>query len=180
MNAEIQISEHTKLSGSLLAFNGPMQVWLWDCGPEQPMLPEAPEPPTGKAGDPQFDLAKIKYKRALRAYEEELVTYDKQVAEYKDYAARFGGPVEYQFFSVDARDALAADARAVSEGRQTRPRWHISARTRGYEKVHNGGLPAGLKPGHGHQANLERQISSDREFLSALKADPHFKLEARP
>jgi len=180
MSTEVQISEHTKLSGTLLGFNGPMQVWLWDCGPEQPMLPQKPTPPTGKEGDPQFDLDKIGYRRLLKEYEEELGTYDKQRKEYKDFATRFGGPVEYQFFSVDARDALAADARAVKEGRQTRPRWHISARTRGYEKTPNAGLPVGLKPGHGQQANLERQMASDREFLSALKADPHFQLEARP
>ena len=108
------------------------------------------------------------------------MAYDRRVSEYKDFATRFGGPVEYQFFSCDARDALAADALAVKEGRQSRPRWHISARTRGSEKLPNAGLPSGMKPGHGQQANLERQVASDREFLAALAADPVFGQEVRP
>ena len=67
MSAEVHLTKYTKMSGDLLGFAAPMHVWLWDCGPEQPMLPDPPEAPSGKAGDPQFDLAKLKFKRALRA-----------------------------------------------------------------------------------------------------------------
>lgn len=179
MSGEHQLYPGVKISGDLVAFAAPMQVWLWDCGPEEPDLPEPPEPPSGKDGDPKFDLAKIQYKRKLRAYEAALEKFERDQIEYANWQKHKGGPIEIQFWSCDASDALKNDARAVAEGRQTKQRWYVSARTRGHEKLKNGGLPLGLKPGHGHQANLERQIAGEKEFLAAMKADPVFGQEIR-
>lgn len=177
MSDVLQLYPGVKLSGDLVGFAAPMQVWLWDCGPEEPTLPEPPDPPSGKEGDPKFDLAKLQFKRSLRAYEEALLDYERKQREFKEWITRNGGPIEQQFWSCDARDALANDARAVREERQERPRYFISARTRGHEKAKNGGLPQGMKPGHGHQANMERQIAGEKEFLAAMKADPVFGQE---
>jgi hypothetical protein len=43
----------------------------------------------------------------------------------------------------------------------------------------NTGLPKGMKPGHGHEANLRRQIAGEKEFEAALMADPQFGQEMR-
>lgn len=172
-----QLYPGVKISGDLVAFAAPMQVWLWDCGPTEPDLPEPPDAPTGKEGDPKFDLARLQFKRQLKRYEDSLLAYERNMAEFKDWQTRYGGPIELQFWSCDARDALNNDARAVKEGRQPAIRYHLSSRTRGHEKLKNFGLPAGLKPGHGHQAAMERQIAGEKEFLAALKADPVFGQE---
>jgi len=50
----------------------------------------------------------------------------------------------------------------------------LSSRTRGSGNLENFGLPNGVKPGPGHRENLERAIAGDKEFIDALKADPHF------
>lgn len=166
-------------AGTMTDLRDASEVWLWDCGPEKPKPPERPEAPTGKQGDPEYDLAVIEFKEQLEDYEAALKLYAQQKKEFADWEKRFGGPVEVRFWSVDARDALKHDARAVEENRQAKPRYHISARTRGFEKTKNGGLPVGMKPGRGHQANLERQIAGEAEFVAALKADPHFGQEAK-
>ena len=145
-----------------------------DCGPEEPALPVPPDAPEGKAGDPKYDLAVIQFQRKLNAYKDALERYERDVDEFKDWTVRNGGPIEMMMWSVDAADALRNDARAVAEGRQRRPRWHLSSRTRGHQNLPNGGLPAGMTPGHGHQANLERQIAGEKVFVAAMKADPVF------
>lgn len=185
MNEEVRIIDGQpaiRHTGTLVGVREQMQVWLWDCGPEEPVLPTAPEPPSGKDGDPKYDLAKIGYKRQLRTYEAALEQYERDEAEYKRWQRDKGGPVEIIMWSVDARDALSNDARQVKseknpDGRQTRARYCLSSRTKGYGHLKNGGLPKGMKPGHGQEANVERQIAGEKEFLAALKADPVFGQE---
>jgi hypothetical protein len=170
----------TKISNPLIAAHADLKVWVWDCGPEEPVFPVAPEAPTGKDGDPKYDLAKIQFKRTLKGYEAALEKYEADEKDHAKWQRDSGGPIERLMWSVDARDALVNDARAVKDGRQKEPRYHISSRTRGYEKLKNGGLPAGMKPGHGQQANLEREVAGHAELAKALRADPVFGQEARP
>jgi len=172
--ATVRTGEYSSYRNNLVDEHASMKVWLWDCGPEEPELPEPPDPPHGKQGDPRFDLANIKFQRALKAYKDALEKYERDAADFKQWARSNGGPIELLFWSTDARDALQNDHRAVAEGHQARPRWHLSARTRGYERLENRGLPVGMNPGHGHQANIERQIAGEKEFLAAMKADPVF------
>lgn len=178
--ATVRTGEFSSYRSDLIDAHAQMKVWLWDCGSEEPHLPEAPDPPHGKKGDPKFDLAAIKYRRALKDYEAALEAYDVAVIEFKKFQRDKGGPVEFMQWSCDAKDTFKNDAKAVAEGRQKKARYHLSSRTRGYEKLPNGGLPEGMTPGHGQQANLERQIAGEKEFLAALKADPVFGQEVQP
>lgn len=175
--AEVQTGEFVKYRSNLIDALASMKVWLWDMGPEKPVAPKRPNVPKGKEGDPEYDLAVLEFKEQLELYEDALKRYRNQKVEFAAFNTQMGGPVEVLMWSCDAADALRRDAKAIDEGRQTRPRWCISARTRGYQKLPNGGLPEGVKPGHGHQANIERQIAGDKEFLAALKADPVFGQE---
>lgn len=175
--AEVRTGEFALYRSNLIDSHAAMKVWLWDCGPEEPELPEPPDAPTGKDGDPKYDLAKIQFKRKLKAYEDALLRFEQQTIEFTRWERQNGGPVETLHWSVDAKDAMKNDARAVSEGRQGKLRYHISARTRGYDKLKNGGLPHGVTPGHGQQAAVERAIAGEKEFLAAMKADPVFGQE---
>jgi hypothetical protein len=193
--AEIVTSAFSRYSNPLIDDLRSMSAWLWDTGPTEPDYPEPPQMPEGKEGDPKYDLAKIQFKRALRAYEEALLDYERRLAEYKDFKRRYGGPIEVKFWSVDAMDAIKYDLLAVFEGRQAKPRWYVSKRTTTMlqnrilgamrdtlerEKVELDvrlGLPKGMKPGAGHQAALERQIAGEAEFTAALRADPQFGQE---
>lgn len=177
--AEVQTSEFSKFRSNLIDMHSDMKVWLWDCGPHDPHLPVPPDPPTGKEGDPKYDLAKLQFKRKLRDYEEALLRFERDLAEYNDFQKRYGGPIEVLQWSCDARDTLKWDALAVKEGRQPATRWHLSSRTRGHDKLPNRGLPKGMVPGHGHQAAIERQIAGEKEFVAAMKADPVFGQENR-
>lgn len=187
---EIVTGEFSKYRSNLLDAQGDMKAWLWDCGPEEPGLPEPPSAPQGREGDPKYDLAKVQFRRALKAYEEQLLLYEQRAAEFKDWNIRMGGPMERLFYSCDARDALFYDKRAVEEGRQTHRRYYVSHRNSrnviamlqrfGHEALkENGGLPAKLKPGRGHQEEIERQIAGEKEFVAALRADPQFGQEMR-
>jgi hypothetical protein len=176
--AEVQTGEFSRFRSNLIDAHADMKVWLWDCGPEEPDMPDTPEMPSGKDG-PALDLARLQYKRKLAAYEQALLKFERDSAEYADWTKRYGGPIEVIQWSCDARDTLKYDALAVTEGRQTKPRWHLSSRTRGYDKLKNLGLPLGQKPGHGHQAAIERQLAGEKEFVAALKADPVFGQETR-
>lgn len=175
--AEVVTGEFSKFRSNLIDAHADMKVWLWDCGPEEPDLPDPPDAPTGKEGDPKYDLAKLVFKRKLRDYEEALLRFERDLAEFRDFQKRYGGPIEMMQWSCDAQDTLRNDANAVKEGRQAKTRWHLSSRTRGHDKLKNGGLPLGMKPGHGHQASIERQIAGEKEFVAAMKADPVFGQE---
>jgi hypothetical protein len=179
--AELQVNDGVKLTGLPEGWANAQalqQVILWDIGPEKPKYPQRLVAPKGKEGDPEFDLAVVEFKDQLEEYQAALKTYRQAKKEFEDWAKRHGGPIEIPFWSCDAQDALANDARAVAEGRQTRVRFYLSARTRGYSKLPNRGLPEidgkPLRPGHG-QAELERrQREGDADMAAALRADPVF------
>src|SRR5262249_46602132 len=151
--------EFSKYRSNLIDAHAAMKVWLWDLGPEKPVAPKRPNVPKGKEGDPEYDLAVLEFKEQLEAYEDALKRYRNAKVEFADFQRIMGGPVEVLMWSCDAADALRNDARQIYHeqdnptGTQKRPRWVISARTRGYDKLPNRGLPEGMKPGHGHQAN---------------------------
>jgi hypothetical protein len=172
--AEVVTGEFSRYRSNLIDMHVDLRVYLWDCGPEKPVLPTRPKPPEGVEGDPEYDLAVLEFQEVFETYSAALKTHRQRVAEYADWELRHGGPIEHGFWSCDARDALQNDARAVAEGRQVRPRWHLSSRTRGYEKLPNHGLPAGMIAGRGHDANVERQRQGAELLEQARRADPVF------
>jgi hypothetical protein len=167
--AKVQTGEYSSYSNNLIDELGKSKVFLWDCGPEEPPVPDEPEPPP--LNDP---LALLRHKRAVKAYEAALAIYDRNEAEYQQWQRNVRGPVEIVMWSCDARDALEHDARAVADKRQKKLRYYVSSRTRGFEKSKNFGLPAGMTPGAGHQENLDRQIAGEKEFVEVMKKDPQF------
>ena len=66
------------------------------------------------------------------------------------------------------------DGRAVAEGRQSKRRYFISSKTRGYGHLENAGLPPGVTPGHGQETNLQRQADDDQALAAAIRSDPVF------
>lgn len=173
INGEVAVRN----TGPLADARKAQEVWLWDCGPEKPKPPTRPETPSGKQGDPEYDLAVIEFKESLENYEEALKEYAAKKKEHAHWHKVIQGPVELVMWSVNARDALANDDRAVKEGRQEKLRYYISSRTRGWSQAKNHGLPIGVKPGKGHQAALEREIAGEKEFVQALRNDPQFGME---
>jgi hypothetical protein len=172
--AEVLIGPHSRYRNNLIDEHAASKVILWDCGPEPPTPPERPEAPHGKAGDIEYDLALLDARDKLAAYEADLKTFKQRKTEYDDWVSRNGGAIEKMFWSCDARDALGHDARAVQEGRQSRLRYYLSSKTRGYGHLPNGGLPPDQAPGRGHQANLDRQAADDRAMALARQNDPVF------
>jgi len=197
--AEVRTSEFAKYRSELLDAHADLKVWLWDHGPEEPILPEPPELPSGKDGDPKHDLAKIQFKRALKTYEAALEKYEADTIAFAKWQRDNGGPIEIIQWSVDAKDTFIHDARAVAEGRQKKLRYSLSGRTRGYDRMKTGNkvvigfhdganirnidIPLGLqkneKPGHGHEAAVARQLAGEAEFIHALRSDPVFGQEVR-
>jgi hypothetical protein len=167
--AKVQTGEYSSYSNNLIDELGKSKVFLWDCGPEEPLPPDEPDPPP--VNDP---LALLRHKRAVKRYEEALLIYDRNEAEFQHWQKNVRGPVEIVMWSCDARDALEHDGRAVADKRQQKLRYYLSSRTRGYEKLRNFGLPNGMTPGAGHQDNLDRQIAGEKEFIEVLKKDPQF------
>jgi hypothetical protein len=175
---KVQTGEFSSYTNNMLDEHAKSKVWLWDCGPEEPALPEEPDPPTLPVTDPRYPLEQLRHRRTVKNYEEELVRFDAREREHKHWHTNVRGPVELMMWSTDARDALAHDARAVAEGRQQKLRYYISSRTRGYERIKNLGLPRDVVPGEGHQENIERQLAGHKEFAEILKSDPQFGQEA--
>jgi hypothetical protein len=83
-------------------------------------------------------------------------------------------------WSVNAKDALDNDVAAIKEGRQSERRWFLSSRTRGYERLKNGGLPGNRKPGHGHEENLRREMEANADLLQLRRSDPVFGATENP
>lgn len=177
--AELQVNEGVKLTGLPEGWANAQalqQVILWDIGPEEPIEPKVMAVPKGNDGEPAYELAKVRFGVAMKKYKAALEAYDRAVTEFEDWHRRNGGPIEITFWSCDANDALERDAKAVADKNslQVKRRYYISARTRGYGKLPNRGLPEGMHPGHG-QAELERrQREGDADMAAALRADPVF------
>ena len=172
--AEIITGEFSRFRSNLIDYHRAMQVVLWDCGPEQPRPPERPIAPKGVPGDPEYDLAVIELHDKLEQYEAELKAYGTAKREHEIWWQKNGGPVEFQQWSCDARDALQHDANAVHEGRQSRRRYYLSSKTRGYQHLENHGLPPGVTPGRGQDQNLARQAADDQALAVARREDPVF------
>lgn len=151
------------------------QVRVWDVGPEEPMPPREPVTPEGKNGDPKYEMAKLRYQKALKKYAKDLDEYERLQTEFEKWQRQNGGPVELCWWSIDASQNMQKDLAAVREGRQAKPRYYVSTRTRGWKnRAPNLGLPEGMKPGHG-QADLERRaLEHDSEFAAAMRSDPVF------
>jgi hypothetical protein len=169
-----------KNTGILTETRDLQAVWLWDCGPEEPILPDEPIPPALPITDPKYHLENLRHKRAVKRYEDELLIFERNEKEFQNWHKNIRGPVELRMWSTEARDALKYDAKAVEEGRQKKRRYFLSSRTRGSERIPNLGLPPGVMPGAGHIENLERQLAGEKEFVEILKADPQFGQETRP
>lgn len=175
------MNEFIKINSNMTTDADSSQVWLWDCGPPKPEPPKRPVAPKGKEGEPEFDLSMIEFGEALIEYGAQLKTYSARKVEHADFVRRYGGPYLIKWWSADAKDALDNDGRAVAEGRQTRRRYFMSSRTRGHEKLPNGGLPENMRPGHGHAENLRREEEGDAELVQARRTDPIFGAqELRP
>jgi hypothetical protein len=177
---KVQTGEFSSYSNNLIDELNKSKVFIWDCGPEEPHLPDEPEPPTTPFGDPRYQLENLRHKRAVKHYEDALLAFERAEREYQHWQTNVRGPIELMMWSTDARDALEHDARAVEQGRQKKPRYYVSSRTRGYERVKNLGLPKDMLPGPGHAENLERQLAGEKEFVEVLKSDPQFGQETRP
>jgi hypothetical protein len=179
MSETIRLSEHVKLSNvsdglAAMADRERSMIYLWDCGPSEPKAPVRPKAPKGQEGEPEYDLAMVEFRRAIIDYEEGLKTWNARKIEYAQFLRQYGGPYEIKMWSVDARDALERDALAVEEGRQDKKRYCLSARTRGYSNLPNGGLPLNMKPGHGHAENMRREREGEADTASIMRSDPVF------
>ncbi|SRR6266403_349871 len=163
--------EFTKVTNSLAPELAKTYVVLWDIGPPKPVAPTKPALPKGKEGDPEYDIALIEFKESLEEYGEALKAYKHAKIEYAKWQKDQGGAIELTRFSCDASDFLERDPE----------RYFISASTRGHEHLKNRGLPAGYKPGRGHEENLRRAQEGEAEFARARASDPVFgNPELRP
>lgn len=138
--AEIRTGEFSRHRNNLIDEHRASMVVLWDCGPEKPKPPVRPIAPKGSAGDPEYDLAVIELHDAREQYEIDLKAYGAAKREHEIWWRKNGGAVECQMWSCDARDAIQHDTRAAVEGRQSRRRYYISSKTRGYAHLANNGL----------------------------------------
>ena len=167
----IEQGEFTKVTNSLAPELAKTYVVLWDIGPLKPVAPKRPELPKGKEGEPEHDLAVLEFKEQLEDYGEALKAFKQAKIEHAKWQKDQGGAIELRMFSCDAHDALERDP----------ARYHISASTRGHEKLKNHGLPAGYKPGKGQEENLLRAQQGEAEFAAARARDPVFgNPELRP
>ena len=163
--------EFTKVTNSLAPELAKTYVVLWDIGPGKPEAPKKPAVPKGKEGEAEYELAMVDFKEELEAYTEAIKAYGRAKIEYAKWQKDQGGAIELQMFSCDAQDALTRDP----------DRYHISASTRGHEKLKNHGLPVGHKPGKGQAENLRRTQEGVAEYEAARRADPIFgNPELRP
>lgn len=163
--------EFTRVTNSLAPELAKTYVFLWDIGPIKPSAPNKPALPKGKEGEPEYDLAKIEFAEHLEQYQTDLKAYGAAKTDYAKWQKDQGGAIELRMFSCDAHDALE----------RAPDRYFISASTRGHEKLKNHGLPAGHKPGRGHEANIERARQGEAEFNAARARDPVFgNPELRP
>ena len=150
---------------------GTQMVVLWDIGPQKPAQPEKPNAPSGKVGEPAYELAKVEFDDTLQEYKAALEQYRRELKEFQAWHKRYGGPYEmFNVWSVDADDHLARDPK----------RYFVSASTRGHSGRPNRGLPEGLKPGPAHAENLRRIAQGESDMATIKQSDPVFgKVELR-
>lgn len=179
--AELQIVPGIKFSGDdrpetldIIGNTELARVYLWDVGPEKPMVPKRPVAPQGKENDPQYQLDKVEFNEALEEYQAALKKAKLDKQEFANWHNRNGGPIECLFDAPSATEALANDQRAVDEGRQTKLRWHLSSRTRGSSRLPNRGLPDGMKPSHGQAEQERRAAEGEAAIIAARQSDPVF------
>jgi hypothetical protein len=178
-----KVGPGVRISGddAILDARNIQSVWLWDIGPEQPTPPEQPRPPARK------DTAEdVNYKLAAEAYETARRQYDVDLTSFHQWNRHYGGPYMERMWSHNADTALKADLAHV-EGKwpngelceitQTRRRWYIASRTRGYRNLPNQGLPEGFSPGRWHQQMLVREAAGEADYAAARRADPVFGME---
>lgn len=178
--ADIQLNEYVKISGlgsealAIANARAISKVVLWDLGPSKPVMPKRPDAPEGAPGTPKYDLAQIEFKEVLEGYDAALKAFRQAKIDHADFLKRYGGPYELEMWSCDAHDAIARGVERDADGEIVRHRYVISSKTRGHERLKNGGLPTGMKPGHG-QSEIERRVAEgDAEFEAARRADPIF------
>lgn len=163
--------EFTRVTNSLAPELAKTYVILWDIGPSKPAAPDKPTLPKGKEGDPEFDVAMVEFREALEEYQLAYKAFIQAKIDYAKWQKDQGGAIELRMFSCDAHDALARDP----------DRYHISASTRGHEKLKNHGLPKDHKPGKGQEENVRRAQQGEAEFNAARAKDPVFgNPELRP
>lgn len=163
--------EFTRVTNSLAPELAKTYVMLWDIGPLKPSAPAKPILPKGKEGDPEYDVAMVEFREELETYQLAYKAFIQAKIDFAKWQKDQGGAIELRMFSCDAHDALARDPE----------RYHISASTRGHEKLKNHGLPAGYKPGRGQEENQRRAREGEAEFAAARAADPVFgNPELRP
>lgn len=136
-------------------------VDMWDLGPQRPLPPEQPKPPTPGKNEAENILARLQHEDALKDYEVALRAYGRLKAEFDHWRVNIGGPRRIEMWPVQAREVLEAQA----DGRHPHARY---ARH----------LPPGVKPG-------KAQIEADAREQDAAEArqrdidlDPHFGVEA--
>lgn len=161
--------EFTKVTNNLEGDLDLTWVYLWDKGPAKPVPPKRPVLPTGKTGDPEYDLAMIEFKETLEDYERALRIYSKAKIDFSEWWEKNGGPYEIKRHSCDATEALERDPN----------RYCVSARTRGHGARTNQGLPDGMKPGKSHYENLARIEAGESDMEAARRSDPVFGSEVR-
>lgn len=156
--------EFTKVTSNNEVDNASMMVVLWDLGPSKPEAPKRPKAPKGNEGEPEYDLALVDFRMEMEDYETALRKHKADKIAYAKFEKDYGGAYEITMWSVDAHDALERDPK----------RYCISSKTRGHGRLKNGGLPIGVKPGHG-QSEVERRAREGDADLEVLRrADPVF------
>lgn len=143
----------------LVADQHSMMVRLWDLGPNEGDIPTRPETPKGKEGSPEYDLAMIDFRGDLANYETALKAYGQAKKDFAAWQDTYGGPYEFEMYSVDAREALAIapDRYLVSD-----------------DRLPNHGLPKGRKPGRWHAEEKQRQEELRRFTAQQVARDPVF------
>lgn len=134
-----------------------MRVRMWDIGPKEPVAPKRPTPPKGAEGSPEYKLAMLDFDEAIKSYEAESAAYAVAKRDYDRWQAEYGGPIELDMASVDARDALTRDPARYIVSNPKKP---------------NGGLPKGMKPGPAHMENMRRKEAELAEFEAVRRTDP--------
>jgi hypothetical protein len=103
-------------------------LWLSDFGPPKPIAPVAPAAPQGSLDDPAFILAMVEFWPSMEAHHRNLMAYTAATQDYLDFHSRHGSFHETLEYPMDAKSAIAADERAVKEGRQSGRRYYLSPR----------------------------------------------------